>query len=207
MSRKAAGKVAWGRRRSSRPNAEDAIDERVGRSKARVLRATSELLIAKGLSGVSVDEIARRSGVAKTTIYRHWRTRSELVIDACSLLSTAQQTPDSGSLAGDVTILLRDLASLLKNATWPVVLPSIVDAAERDPELAAVYRQIQQGHATPYLQVIERGKRRGEVPSARDSATMVAELVGPLFYRRWFSREALDEKFVKRVVRTVVGKH
>jgi AcrR family transcriptional regulator len=177
----------------------------VARSKARVLRATSELLIAKGLSGVSVDEIARRSGVAKTTIYRHWRTRSELVIDACSLLSTAQQTPDSGSFAGDVTILLRNLADLLRNATWPLVLPSIVDAAERDPELAAVYSQIQQGHATPYLQVIERGKRRGEVPPARDGATMVAELVGPLFYRRWFSREPLDVRFVKSVVRIVIG--
>jgi AcrR family transcriptional regulator len=69
MSKKAAGKVARGRRRSSRSNADDATDARVERSKARVLRTTSGLLIAKGLSGVSVDEIARRSGVAKTTIY------------------------------------------------------------------------------------------------------------------------------------------
>jgi hypothetical protein len=52
--------------------------------------------------------------------------------------------------------------------------------------------------------VIERGKRRGEVPPARDAATMVAELVGPLFYRRWFSREPLDVRFVKSVVRIVI---
>jgi hypothetical protein len=104
------------------------------------------------------------------------------------------------------TILLLNLAYLLKTATWPSVLPSIVDAAERDPELAAVYSQIQLGHATPYLEVIERGKRKGEVSSALDGATMVAELVGPLFYRRWFSREALDERFVKSVVATVIGK-
>ena len=201
MSRKAAGK----HRRSPRATAEEATDERVRRSRMVVLRTTSELLIDKGVSGVTVDEVARRSGVAKTTIYRHWRTRSELVVDACSLLSTGQHAPDSGSFESDITILLLNLAHLLKTATWPSVLPSIVDAAERDPELAAVYSQIQLGHAAPYVQVIERGKRKGEVPRALDDATMVAELVGPLFYRRWFSREALDERFVRRVVKTVMG--
>ena len=50
----------------------------------------------------------------------------------------------------------------------------------------------------------ERGRRKGEIPSKVDASTMVAELVGPLFYRRWFSREALDEKFVKSVIRNVV---
>jgi AcrR family transcriptional regulator len=206
MSTKAARQQSPGRRRISRASAEDTTDERVHRSKAAVLRTTSKLLVAKGLSGVSVDEVARRSGVAKTTIYRHWRTRSELVIEACSMLSTAQQIPDSGSFECDITILLLNLASLLKTATWPSVLPSIVDAAERDPDLAAVYAKIQLGHATPYLRVIERGKQKGQVAPALDGATIVAELVGPLFYRRWFSREALDEKFVKSVVRTVVGK-
>lgn len=204
MSRKTAGKHPSRRRRLSRPKAEEAIDERVIRSKAVVLRHTSKLLVAKGVSGVSVDEIARRSGVAKTTIYRHWRSRSELVIEACSLLSTAQETPDSGSFERDITILLLNLAHLLKTATWPSVLPSIVDAAERDPDLAAVYARIQLGHATPYLRVIERGKQKGQVASTLDAAAIVAELVGPLFYRRWFSREALDEKFVKSVVRSVV---
>jgi AcrR family transcriptional regulator len=206
MPRKAAGKQTSGRRRLSRPKAEEATDQRVRRSKEVVLRHTSDLLVEKGLSGVSVDEVARRSGVAKTTIYRHWRTRSDLVIDACSSLSTAQQTPDSGSFERDITILLLNLAHLLKTATWPSVLPSIVDAAERDPDLAAVYARIQLGHATPYLRVIERGKQKGQVAPALDGATIVAELVGPLFYRRWFSREALDEKFVKSVVRTVIGK-
>ena len=205
MSRKTASQEATESPGGSRPSAGEATDERVRRSKTVVLRITSELLIAKGVSGVTVDEVARLSGVAKTTIYRHWRTRSELVIDACSLLSTAQLTPDSGSFEHDITILLLDLAHLLKTAKWPAVLPSLVDAAERDPELAVVYSQIQAKHVAPYLQVIERGKQRGEILPKLDSATMVAGLVGPLFYRRWFSREALDEAFVKSVIRNVIA--
>ncbi|WP_235845866.1 TetR/AcrR family transcriptional regulator [Dictyobacter aurantiacus] len=62
-------------------------DHRVRRSKERVLRATAELLTENGLGGVSVEEVFRRSGVAKTTIYRHWAIRADLMIDACLLLS------------------------------------------------------------------------------------------------------------------------
>jgi len=180
-------------------------DARVRRSKAVILQTAADLMIEKGMGGLSVDEVSERSGVAKTTIYRHWRTRSDLVLAACASISTAQQTPDLGNLERDLMTLLLDLAHLLQTARWPQVLPSIVDAAERDPKLAALYSEEQLRHATPYLVVIERGKKRGEVSPRADAAAMVAELVGPLFYRRWFSREPLDKPFVKRVLKNVVA--
>lgn len=112
------------------------------------------------------------------------------MLEACASISTAQETPDSGSFEGDLTALLLDLAQLLRTARWPLVLPSIVDGAERDPELAALYGQRQLKHAAPYLAVIERGKKKGQVSGKANASAMVAELVGPLFYRRWFSRRA-----------------
>ena len=121
-----------------------ALDERVRRSRATVLGVTAELLFERGLSGVSVDEISRRSGVAKTTIYRHWPTRTDLLQDACSTLSTPLDTPDTGSFATDVTALTRNLASVLRSAKWTSVLPSIIDAAERDPAIAEMYSKLQQ---------------------------------------------------------------
>jgi hypothetical protein len=105
-----------------------------------------------------------------------------------------------------VSALLLDLAHLLQTARWPLVLPSIVDAAERDPQLAALYSREQERHAAPYLVVIQRGKMKGEVSGKVDSAAMVAQLVGPLFYRRWFSREPLDRTFVKGVLRSAIAK-
>lgn len=195
-------------RRAQRPSKPEPapVDERVRRSKQVVLRTASDLLVENGMSGVSVDEVSRRSGVAKTTIYRHWRTRADLVLDACATISTAQATPNSGSFESDMTLLLSDLANSLRTARWPLVLPSIVDAAERDPDLAAMYSEKQLNHATPYLVAIERGKKKGQVPAKADAAAMVAQLIGPLFYRRWFSREPLDEKFVKSVVKSVLAK-
>src|SRR5580698_10507041 len=96
----------------------EALDARVRRSRHTVLATTVELLLESGVAGVSIDEVSRRSGVAKTTIYRHWPTRSDLVIDACSQLTMKQDVPDTGSFAGDLTALLTNLAKLLRRARW-----------------------------------------------------------------------------------------
>ena len=203
MPRKDMGKK---RRRQRLPpgGANSAVDDRVRRSKASVLKVTAELLTETGLGGVSVDEVVRRSGVAKTTIYRHWPTRSDLLIEACSQLGTEQEVPDTGSLEDDICALLTDLAQLLRTARWASVVPSVIDAAERDADVATIHGRIQRGHARPFQEVIARAKRNGEISPSVDSAAMIAALIGPLFYRRWFSRESLDTSFVNDVVKRAI---
>ena len=192
-------------RQPSEPASEDpTLDVRVRRSRATVLQATTELLFERGLSGTSVDEISRRSGVAKTTIYRHWPTRTDLLREACSTIGTPLETPDTGSFETDVTALLTNLARLLRSAPWTSVLPSVIDAAERDPDIAKMYSRLQEGYSTPLNTVIERAINKGEVPKTTDPALWIAALTGPLFYRRWFSREPLTEAFVKQVIRQII---
>jgi AcrR family transcriptional regulator len=181
------------------------LDVRVRRSRVKVLDAAAELLLERGLAGASVDEITRRSGVAKTTIYRHWPTRGDLLRDACSSIGTPLQVPDTGSFEGDVTALVTSLAHLLRSEKWTSVLPSIIDAAERDPDIAAVYSRLQKGYSAPLLFIVQRAMKRGELPKPTDAATLVAALTGPLFYRRWFSREPLTSAFAKQIVRLVLG--
>jgi len=182
-----------------------AVDGRVRRSRDRVLTTTFELLSESGVGGLTVDEVARRSGVAKTTIYRHWPTREALVIDACSQISAEQEAPDTGSLESDVTAILANIAHLLSTARWSSVLPSIIDIAERDPEFADIHSRIQHGHAAPLGEVLDRAAGRGELATAADRSTMIAALLGPLFYRRWFSREPIDDQFIKTIARNVIS--
>src|ERR1700729_2931520 len=85
---------------------------RVRRSRSRVLTTAFELLSESGVGGFTVDEVSRRSGVAKTTIYRHWPSREALVIDAASRISAEQEVPDTGSLEADVTAILVNLGYL-----------------------------------------------------------------------------------------------
>jgi AcrR family transcriptional regulator len=188
---------------SSRP-ADPETDERVRRSKEKVLAATNELLSEAGFGGVSVDAVSKRSGVAKTTIYRHWPSRTALLLEACSRLGSRPETPDTGGLRGDLTALAMYLAHQLRSARWATVLPSVIDAAERDPDIARLQSRLHTGFLAPFRSVVERAQERGDLPRSQDPSEVIAAIVGPLFFRRWFSREALDEEFVSRVVERVV---
>ena len=167
-----------------------AADGRVRRSKEAVLAATFALLGETGLGGVSVDEVARRSGVAKTTIYRHWPTRSALLLDACSKLTARPAVPDTGSLRGDLVALAETVAERL-SGRWSAVLPSVIDAAERDPELAQLHAQLHTDMMSAFRVVIARAQDNGELAKGTVASDLIGAIVGPLFYRRWFSREPL----------------
>jgi AcrR family transcriptional regulator len=184
---------------------EKTTDRRVRRSRETVLAATSALLIERGYAGASVDEIARRSGVAKTTIYRHWPTRTDLLRDACATIGTPLEEPDTGSLKTDVLVLMTDLGQMLQTARWPSVLPSIIDAAERDPDIAEMYSTLQEAYSAPLAAVLHRAIDTGELAEGTDVSMLVAALTGPLFYRRWFSRDRLTEDFVTQIVRQIIN--
>ncbi|WP_407687561.1 TetR/AcrR family transcriptional regulator [Mycobacterium sp. HUMS_1102779] len=145
-----------------------------------VLTEAYRLVTEGGIGGVSVEEISRRSGVAKTTIYRHWQSRSALLLDACSKLGGPREIPDSG-------------------------LSSIIDAAERDPDVAKVHAAQHAELMSPLVAVVERAQKRGELTSHRSAGEIVASLVGPLFFRRWFSKEPIDDDFVTRLLDAVTG--
>jgi AcrR family transcriptional regulator len=183
-----------------------APDPRVLVSRERVLTTTLDLLMETGLAALTIDDISRRSGVAKTTIYRHWPNRSAIVIDACSRMTDDQDAPpDTGSLDGDLRAILLNIADLLGTARWSSILPSIVDAAEHDPDFAGIHSRIQRGHAAPLRAALDRAALKGEIPLAADRNAIAAALLGPLYYRRWFSREQIDAEFVDMLIGNAIA--
>jgi len=184
---------------------QEMVDDRVRRSKQAVIAATQKLLTEQGFAGVSVDEVSKVAGVAKTTIYRHWPNRTALLLDACATLGHKQCLPDTGTLKGDVEALVSFVVDRLVNQPWPKVLPSIIDAAERDSQIAQVHARMHAGMTTPFRLIIEKAKDRGEVPKHIHATEIVSLILGPCFYRRWFSREPLDDSFVKFVVTSAIA--
>jgi len=175
-------------------------DKRVERSKAAVLSETYRQLTQSGISGVSIDEVSRVSGVSKTTIYRHWPSRSALLIDACSRLGNVPPPPDTGSFRTDLHALVTELGKQLQSAAWASVYPSIIDAAERDPEIAAMQSELHKGFMAPFHAVVERAKDRGEIQADKPAADLIAAVVGPLFYRRWFSKESINDRSTEAII-------
>lgn len=180
-------------------------DPRSQRSRSAVLSTSATLLASSGLGGFSVDEVSRRSGVAKTTIYRHWPTRDDLILEACTELDERYEVPDTGGLYDDLSTFLTDLANMVHEAAWGAVLPSIIDAAERSAEFASLHAGIQRGHASLVHQIIQRAIHRGQLPAQTNVEILTSTIFGPVFYRRWFSREPLDPEFVHAVTRRAIA--
>ena len=172
---------------------------------AASLAAAYELLTEFGLSGVSVDEVSRRSGVAKTTIYRHWPSRTALLFDAVMQFAPRLQTPNTGSLRSDLTALALGLAQRLQTGRWASAMPSIIDAAERDTEVAEFQSRTHAGMMSGFGAIAARAQARGELGPNFDVSDLTAAIAGPLFYRRWFSRQELDDAFVRGVVERALG--
>jgi AcrR family transcriptional regulator len=179
-------------------------DERVRRSKETVLATAFDMLTETGFGGFSIDEVSRRSGVAKMTIYRHWPSRESLLLDACTRMAPNSEIPDTGTLHGDIRALADSLAMRMQSKRWSSLLPSIIDAAERDPKVAELHARQHAAVTQAFRAVIERAKKRKELPAASNTTTLVALVMGPLVYRRWFSREKIDERFVLTIVKTAL---
>jgi AcrR family transcriptional regulator len=181
-------------------------DGRAVRVREVVLSAACQLLMESEIGeAVTIDAVAERAGVSETAIYRHWRTVSALLLDACAQLSAHREVPDTGSIRVDLLVLATDLAKKLQAARWAAVLPSIIDAAERDPGVAGAQAQFHAELIGPFRTVIERGRKEAKLSIDCSASDLIAAIVGPLFYRRWFSRESLDERFVRNVIDNVLA--
>lgn len=168
------------------------------------MATTYQLLSEQGLTGVTVDAVARRSGVAKTTIYRHWPSREALLLDVCSQLGPHFETPDAGSLPKDLRALAERVVEQLLAGSYAAILLSLMDAAERNPDLAALLAAAESKLVEAVRTILARARARGELRRLPDPSAIAALMVGPLLYRRLFSHEPLSDAFFRIVIDNVV---
>ena len=186
------------------PGGPGRLDPRVARSRAAVIAATLDLLADRGITATTIEAVAERSGVAKTTIYRHWDDQPSLVMDAIGSTLQEPPLPDTGSLREDLVALLTGLASALHRSPAAALMPALIEAAERDSAFAALHRKEAAHRHHVVRRVIARGIERGELPSDTDVDDLLDLLTGPLFYRRWVSIGSVDARFATRVVDVVL---
>ena len=177
-----------------------ADDPRVRRTRACVHQAALDLLAEVGFAGLSIESVAARAEVARTTIYRNWSSKAELVIDAFGSLSETHEQEPTGDLRADLVSLISRLADDLPEARWASVMASLVAAAEHDPELAIEKKKLMLERQRPLRSLLESGVASGAIDPAYDSETVISLLAGPLFYRRLMTDEHLDAAFAERIV-------
>ncbi|MBU8861676.1 MULTISPECIES: TetR/AcrR family transcriptional regulator [unclassified Micromonospora] len=179
-------------------------DPRVRRTRALVIDTVLALLAERGVAGTTVEAVAERSGVAKTTIYRHWDGQAALVLDAFAGVRSPPADPDTGTLRGDLLALVTGLAAAVSRGPAAGLWFALVDAAERDPRLRELHHREAETRHGVILRIVERAVARGELPRGTDPAEVLDLLAGPVFYRR-ATRGDVDRRFAERLVDRVLG--
>jgi AcrR family transcriptional regulator len=184
-----------------------AVGRRPGRPRSAeahqaIITATLEELLEDGFAGLSMERVAERAGVGKATIYRRWKSKSELVAEALTSMRTHEEAPDEGSLRADIReVSERQLAVVRAMPRFPRLAPRLLAESASDAELHAIVRGSLIDPLRGILTVlIERAMKRGEIRRDLD-VERVADLIhGPILYRFLLSVEDLggiDEHYVQ----------
>ncbi|MEU8201492.1 TetR/AcrR family transcriptional regulator [Streptosporangium sp. NPDC049046] len=175
------------------------------RKEQQIFQATLELLATKGYEGLTVEGVAERSGVNKTTIYRWWTSKAALL--AAALVEAdllAMEPPDTGDLRGDLEALVGGVAALLTRPPAADVAVAALGAAVHHPELAEATRRFFADRFAREKAVFDRARRRGELPAGADPLLIVDLLAGAVWLRAVFRGLPLDDDFAARAVSTVL---
>jgi AcrR family transcriptional regulator len=158
-----------------------------------ILAAVVQLLAEHGLGGLTIEAVAARAGVGKTTIYRRWDTKNELVLAAMEQLRPPGPPPDTGSLIGDLSALVAIQRDRLEATQLPRVIPRVLGESLDDPDLHAqlVERAVEPIRAI-LGEIVRRALERGELREDLDVETMVDILHASPIYALLMARGALD---------------
>ncbi|MEU1191063.1 TetR/AcrR family transcriptional regulator [Streptomyces sp. NPDC005859] len=177
-----------------------------------ILAATREALVELGWSKLTLGDVATRAGVAKTTLYRRWAGKNELVVDAVAELFGELELPDRGSLAADIEGVVLQFAAILARPEAKSGLMAAVAESTRDD---ALRERIRASIVEPQKDLVHEGRARaqarGELPPQTDPAEaartvdLIFDVVaGAVVHRTLVSAEPADEEWVRSFTRILL---
>lgn len=181
----------------ARPRSEEA--------RQAALDATVDLLLANGVEGVTFDDVAARSGVAKTTLYRHFGSKQAMVVTAASSCFVELATPDTGDLRLDLREIFDRWKDKEETHRVPDLMPVLLAASDRDSDLHALVLAMLDERRRPIRTVLQLAQLRGEIDPHLDLDTAIALLTGPFVQRRMVDRQEVTDEFRDAVLENVVA--
>jgi AcrR family transcriptional regulator len=167
-----------------------------------IMAATVELLAAKGLAGMSIEEVASRAGVGKATIYRRWSSKGLLALDAfVSSFREQQPLPDTGTLRGDLIAALRAWVRAVTGTSMGRLLTGLIAEAQHDDELRAAWRdRVLEPLRSQHRIMLDRAIARGEIPASVDREVVLDLFFGAAQHRLLLGHLPLTDDFIVSVV-------
>jgi TetR/AcrR family transcriptional regulator of autoinduction and epiphytic fitness len=186
---------------------QEAIDPRVERSRMVILRAAVDELAERGYGAFTIESVAARAGVAKSTIYRHWRDKLALIADGFETFHE-QMVPslEDAEPRERVERLVRHVAEVVVDSTFSRCIPALIEGAERDPRVREFHHRYSAERRQGLIDVIAEGVARGAFPADLDPELAALALLGPIFYRRLMSGQPFAPEQAGALVDTVLGR-
>ena len=182
------------------------MTSRSERCEAAILAATRELLAKGGVRELTVEGVAARSGVAKTTIYRRWRSKDELALAVLiDMVQTVVAVPPLADTRSELIALVQGAVRVLGKTLMGSVMQGLVPELATESELARAFRErVVALRLSEVERLLRRGIERGELRADIDMGLTHELLFGAVYYRLFLSGEPLDRKLAERIVDAVL---
>ena len=166
---------------------------RSAQSHQAILEATLALFAEEGLSGSSIEAIAERAGVGKTTIYRRWSSKEDVIKDALNLFRADNPIPDTGNIRNDLLYIAKESRELFNhNPLMAKLTTKLIAEIKTKPEIYHVfYEKLVASRVQQFRQIVERAKARGELRPDLDTTFIVSLIFTSLVYSNIFT-ELID---------------
>src|SRR3954452_1839981 len=167
----------------------------------RILEQVVALLGSRGYAGLTLDELAVRSGVAKTTVLRRWPSKAAVAAAGVERLALQSvDVPDSGSLHGDLHALLHGAVDTFVRGRGQFV-PRLLREAGHHPEITDLLDAVLHTRRQGYRRVLARAMARGELDPTVDQELLIDMLIGPLWTRLLITRDPVTSEYIDANVR------
>jgi AcrR family transcriptional regulator len=170
-----------------------------------VLRAAVDELGAVGYSAFSIESVAARAGVAKSTVYRHWPNSLAVITDALETFHQQLVPPPAGSPRAHLVALIGHVAEILADSPFAACIPALIEGARRDAAVAQFHFRYGADRRAELAAVIRAGINAGEVAASINVDLAVVLLLGPLFYQRLMAEMPFDPSRARELVDAVLG--
>ncbi|MDT0345314.1 TetR/AcrR family transcriptional regulator [Streptomyces litchfieldiae] len=170
------------------------------------MTAAADILEEHGYQGVTIEGIARRSGAAKTTIYRWWDSKAELVMDAYThTVAQRMPEPDTGSVRDDLVAYTAELYDVVNHPLRVRALRGLMAEAQLDPGFERPFRAWVATRRQVVAAILGRGRDRGELRPDLDLEHAVDLLFGPYWYRLLVGHLPLDPREAERHIDQILN--
>ena len=174
---------------------------RTTRVRQVILNAAADLLVNHGAGEVTASRIAQETGVARTTIYRHWPDQSLLLLDTIdTMVAPHSPTVLTDDLRTDLVTALSNLRTRMTRRPFRQVFAALLSLANRDRTFVAAQQRFVNGVIQPITDILTSATSHGDLPSSIDIPQAAAALAGPLFHQHVMLRPSIDDRLITAIV-------